>query len=86
MRVFDAIFNDHPASVGETYFEHLAMALGFSVRMIATGLACLVHAVLPCLFVRTGSRQIMLLHERMVAGRMRHRAGTPPQPALDYHI
>ena len=86
MRLFDAIFNDHPASVGETYFEHLLMAGGFSMRMIGAGLACLVHALLPCLFVRTGSRQIMMLHERMVSGRMRAKAGASAQPLLDYHI
>lgn len=71
MRLLDRLFLDHPASVGEGYFAHMAMALGFSARMFAGGLACLVHAFVPGLCVRTGSAQIALLHERMVANRMR---------------
>jgi hypothetical protein len=33
--------------------------------MVFAGLACLVHALLPFLFVRTGSDCIRRLHERM---------------------
>ena len=62
-------FTEHPASVGESYFEHLLRALGFGVRMVFAGLACLVHGVLPFLFVRTGSRTIAELNDRMVINR-----------------
>ena len=65
------LFTDHPASVGESYGEHLAMASGFGLRMILGGLACLIHGLLPFLFVRTGSLQIATLHERMVTKRNR---------------
>ena len=64
-------FTEHPASVGETYGEHLAMAGGFGIRMILGGCACLIHGLLPFLFVRTGSAQISELHETMVANRRR---------------
>ena len=64
-------FTEHPASVGETYFEHLVHAFGFSWRMVLGGLACLVHAFLPFLFLTTGSDTIRLLHERMVTHRTR---------------
>jgi hypothetical protein len=37
--------------------------------MVLAGLACLVHGVLPFLFVRTGSRTINELNERMVRNR-----------------
>ena len=63
------LFRDHPASVGETYGEHLVHATGFGLRMIAGGFACILHGLLPFLFVRTGSRQIRTLHDRMVTGR-----------------
>ncbi len=63
------LFTEHPASVGETYFEHMGRAAGFSIRMLLGGMACLVHAILPFLFVRTGSRMIALLNERMVVNR-----------------
>jgi Family of unknown function (DUF6356) len=62
-------FTEHPASVGESYVEHLLRALGFGARMVFAGLACLVHGVLPFLFVRTGSRTIAELNERMVVNR-----------------
>ena len=32
-------FTEHPASVGETYGEHLVHATGFGVRMVLGGLA-----------------------------------------------
>ena len=68
-------FTDHPASVGESYSEHLGHAVCFGLRMVFAGLACLVHGVLPFLFVRTGSRAISELNERMITHRRR---ATPP--------
>lgn len=65
------LFTEHPASVGETYGEHLAMASGFGIRMILGGVACLIHGLLPFLFVKTGSSQIAELHDTMVANRRR---------------
>ena len=62
-------FTEHPASVGESYGEHLGQAVCFGGRMVLAGLACLVHGVLPFLFVRTGSRTISELNERMVRNR-----------------
>lgn len=76
------LFTDHPASVGESYGEHLAMATGFGLRMILGGCACLIHGLLPFLFLRTGSKQISTLHETMVTNRRRK-----PMPAvLDFVI
>lgn len=59
------IFTDHPASVGETYFEHLGFALRFSLRLFAASLAALVHALLPFLFEKTASNVVNGLHERL---------------------
>jgi hypothetical protein len=42
--------------------------------MIAAGIACLVHALLPFLFSRTGSAAIAELNDRMVVSRR----GAPP--------
>jgi hypothetical protein len=58
-------FTRHPRSVGETYGEHFSTAAGFGASMVLAGLACLVHAALPFVFERTGSRCIERLHERM---------------------
>ena len=62
-------FTEHPASVGETYTEHMGRAACFGLRMIGAGIACLVHALLPFLFVRTGSSAIAELNDRMVVNR-----------------
>ena len=69
------LFTEHPASVDETYLEHMGVATSFGTHLILAGLACLVHAVLPFLFEKTGSQAIATLHERMVAQRRRHAPG-----------
>ncbi|MEZ5565695.1 MAG: DUF6356 family protein [Gammaproteobacteria bacterium] len=65
------LFTDHPASIGETYLQHMGRAAGFSLKMVASGIACLIHALLPFLFVHTGSRAVTELHDRMVQNRSR---------------
>lgn len=62
-------FTEHPASVGETYTQHLKAASGFGFVMIVTGVACLIHGLVPAWFVRTGSGAIQRLHDQMVANR-----------------
>lgn len=61
----------HPHAVGESYGEHLVVASRFGIRMILGGLACMAHGLLPFLFERTGSGQVAVLHDRMVANRRR---------------
>ena len=55
----------HLDEVGESYAEHGGNAAAFGLRMIAGGLACLVHAAFPVLFERTGSDTIRSLHNRL---------------------
>ncbi|MBV8343310.1 MAG: hypothetical protein JO173_13125 [Gammaproteobacteria bacterium] len=71
-------FTEHPASVGESYIQHLGQAACFGTRMVAAGIACLVHGVLPFLFVRTGSLAISELNDRMVTNRRRAPLPTLP--------
>ena len=71
------LFTEHPQSVGESYPEHMGVAFGFGARMVLAGLACMVHGVLPFLFVKTGSRTITVLHDRMVAHRVRKPVAAP---------
>jgi hypothetical protein len=68
------IFTRHPASVGETYLEHLESASFFGSRMILAGCACMLHGLFPFLFVTTGSSTVKHLHERMIKHRTRLRA------------
>lgn len=67
------LFREHPNSVDETYFQHMRMSFSFSVPMLFASLALAVHALFPFLFVRTGSKVVTSLHERMVASREKHR-------------
>jgi hypothetical protein len=71
------LFLDHPASMGESYLEHQAVALSFAWPLLAASLACAVHALVPGFFVTTGSRAIADLHDRLVAGRRPGSAGFP---------
>ncbi len=73
------LFTEHPASVGESYLEHLAAAAGFSMRLFAGALACLVHAIFPFLCVRTGGGIIRTLNDRMVVNRVAQEAVAPDQ-------
>lgn len=57
-------FTDHPNAVGETYAEHLNQATGIGLAMVAGGVACLVHGLLPFLFTKTGSSVILSLSEK----------------------
>lgn len=77
------LFTQHPASVGETYFEHLLMAGGFALSMFAAACICLVHAVLPFMFEKTGSRMVAHLYQRTGPGRVQKNAdrGSLKQPA-----
>ena len=64
-------FLEHPNSVGESYWEHAGAALGFAGSLFLASLVCLVHAVLPFAFEKTGSGMIGRLHDRMVAHRVK---------------
>ncbi len=58
------LMTDHPASVDETYLEHMAFAGRFGVLLFAAAFAAMVHAVLPFLFEKTASRMVRRLYER----------------------
>ncbi|MDY0872950.1 DUF6356 family protein [Dongia rigui] len=91
--MIDKMFLDHPKSVGESYLEHLYMASCFSGRMLVGAVACFIHALIPGLCVKTGSKTITELHDRMVVNRMRHGrapetvgAEMPADKRLDFAI
>jgi Family of unknown function (DUF6356) len=69
MSVFRSLFIEHPASVEETYSQHLMSAVSFGAKMVIAGVACMVHGLLPALFVTRGSDTVCALHERMVVKR-----------------
>ena len=56
--MLDRLLLEHPREIGETYTEHAGHALFIGMRMIVAGIACLVHALLPGLFIRTASNTV----------------------------
>ena len=77
--MFNRLFLDHPRDVGESYAEHFATAAGFGVRMVGGGLACIVHAVVPVLFVRTASDTVKSLYATMKARQRRRQMPDGPE-------
>jgi hypothetical protein len=70
---FKKLFTEHPASVGESYVEHMGVALSFACPLLVAGLAALIHAVLPFLCATTASGTVKRLQARMMNRR--------PQPS-----
>ena len=70
------IFREHPASVGETYVEHLGVATSFGFSLIKAGVASLIHAVLPFLFTTYARRTVSELYGRIVTHRDRRTLGS----------
>jgi len=66
------LFTEHPASVGETYFEHLRFAWRTGFVMLVGGCACFIHGLLPFLCTTTGSRTIRTLAARIGGAQRRH--------------
>jgi hypothetical protein len=75
-------FLDHPASLGESYWEHQGHALHFGIALLGAALACIVHALVPALFQRTGSTTVERLHSEMTARRRIGAAGHRSADAL----
>ena len=70
----DELFLKHPREAGETYGEHAAFAVGSGLTLIAAGLACIVHGLIPAAFETTGSRTVGRLNRVFAerAERCRH--------------
>jgi hypothetical protein len=67
--MFNKLFVAHPHSVGESYFEHMAVAFSFGFKMLGGGLACIIHGLVPGLFVCSGSKMITCLNAELEAKR-----------------
>lgn len=67
--MLNKLFNEHPHSVNETYWQHMVHATYFGSKMLFAGFACIVHAIFPFFFEKTGSKMITYLHNRMLETR-----------------
>ena len=83
MGLTDRLFFEHPRSLGMTWVGHGIGALDIGVRLLAAGLACLVHAVVPGLFTQTAGKTITGMYDHM----MRRKAGAAnPESWPEYEI
>lgn len=64
MQAITKLFTAHPASVEETYLEHLWFALRFAALLALAAGAALIHALLPFLCEKTASRIVARLYAR----------------------
>jgi hypothetical protein len=61
---FARIFLDHPASVDETYLQHMGFALRFAFWLFVAAGAALIHAVIPAACEKTASKITARLYQR----------------------
>lgn len=69
MQTIKQMFHDHPAKAGESYFEHMIFAFGFSARLFRAAFAALVHGVVPCLHDTTASTAVLDMTDEIRARR-----------------
>lgn len=67
--MFRQLFLDHPHSVGESYFEHMGVAVRFGVTMIVGGIGAVIHGLLPFAFRTAGSTTVIRLNAVLVEKR-----------------
>jgi hypothetical protein len=72
----------HLAQVGESYFEHLSAALGFSFALAKASIACGLHALIPALCTSTASRSVAELEAKLVR-RAAHRRSDGDRVRID---
>lgn len=58
-------FTEHPATVGETYGEHMQVSLSYAVPLTKAAAAAYLHALMPFLFTTTASGIVKGLYDRM---------------------
>jgi len=63
------IFTAHPKSVGETYGQHFVVAISVAGRLLIAALYCVVHAIFPFAFEKSGSAAIEKLHQQVCLNR-----------------
>ena len=69
MPTLKQVFHDHPAAVGESYFEHMAFAFGFSARLFRAAFAAFAHGVVPAVCETTASSTVLEMTDEIRARR-----------------
>lgn len=84
------LFIDHPKAVNETYMQHFCTSMSFSMKLLKAAAACFIHALVPGLCIKTGSKAITELHVRMVEFRIKGSSeavpNEHPEDSIEYMI
>ncbi len=80
------LFLDHPATVGETYWQHFGVAGGFGVALVAGGIKAMLHAVFPTLHQTAGSDTVRRLHAILVEKRSARRDAITEMNSVEWMI
>ena len=59
------IFTKHPKEVGETYFQHLWVALKYSFKLLLLFIISFIHSIFPFIFKTTVSAKIIEMAEQL---------------------
>ena len=79
----DRMFLEHPRSLGMSWAGHGVGAVAIGARLVAAGLACIVHAVVPGVFTQTAGKTITSMYDHMA----KRKAGAAnPEAWPDYEI
>ncbi|WP_293755399.1 DUF6356 family protein [uncultured Paraglaciecola sp.] len=88
--MFKKLFINHPKSVNETYIQHFFTAMSFSMKLFKAAIACFIHALVPGLCIKTGSKAITELHVKMVTFRVKGSSevtsNTQSEGSIEYMI
>ena len=84
------LFSEHPKSVNETYIQHFFTSMSFSMKLFKAATACFIHALVPGLCIKTGSKAITELHVKMVTFRVKNSneatSNEQPEGSIEYMI
>lgn len=59
------IFTNHPKEVGETYFQHLWVALKYSFKLLLLFIIAFIHSFFPFIFKAHTSTKIIEMAEEL---------------------
>ncbi|MCB1683187.1 MAG: DUF6356 family protein [Pseudomonadales bacterium] len=67
--MIETLFRQHLHDIDESYTQHAGHAFHIGLRLIGSGIACLVHGLLPGLFMKTASNTLADIGQLMVRRR-----------------
>ena len=77
------LFTDHPRTLGMSWAVHGAGAAKIALLLIGSGVACLIHSIVPGWFTHTAGKTVSNIYDDM----QRRKAGAAnPENWSDYEI